>query len=301
MSVESLTLLMDNCLLPVHGYVWTAIPDLNITKASMKEQLADFDTGNSINQTDITKNLDVLAYTKSFAGVKTKLLEMSPNDSKYNYSITSSGGTYGVNPYQADEQIQYTADITATIAAIKSATIAVQTSIDATNTISTEFATALNGVINSTGNITNTLIGQIWEVGSCEILAASYKGIYDPVCSLGNVFAGAWLAAYTAGIFGIILMPFICVSHKRYYQWREKGHFDKQDDILRGEHKGAIAPMGGTSAAGAMTAAGATAMVDIPVASAIQGDSAVPVAQAVVVTGPGDAPPLYPNLEVGRK
>jgi len=75
--------LFEECLLPQppnKGYIWAAIPGQNISKQFMRDQVSEFSTGNSINATDITKNLRVLEYTKEYINIRTTISALSASD-----------------------------------------------------------------------------------------------------------------------------------------------------------------------------------------------------------------------------
>jgi len=128
----------------------------------------------------------------------------------------------------------------------------------------------------------------MWSFGSCTILAEAYAGVYDPACNVAYDFAGTFVAAYTAIMFGIVLLPFICCSSKRYYQYREDGAWGKQEELLQAKASGqnVVVPLAAVSGAPAAVAV-ATA---VPVASAV----AVPAASAVAAPAAGGG--IYPDV-----
>lgn len=265
---------------------------MNITKDYMREQLASFDTGNSINTTTITSNLRTDDYTAPFQTIETKLQAMSKDEDVY--VKNSAGDLLATQVDPASHRADFYADVDSAIAATKAATTSVRTAIDDTKTISSAFEAKITAVINTTANITNTVIDQMWELGSCTILAESYAGVYDPSCSIAYDFAGTFVAAYCAIMFGIVMLPFICCSSKRYYQYRDEGDFDKQEDLLKAKAGGHNAVVPVAAASSAQDANGAVAVATaVPVATAV----AVPVAVATAVpSAPPPAESMYPDV-----
>lgn len=283
-AIDLISGLFDDCLLPTNGHIWPIIPDLNITKDYMRAQLSDFDTGNSINTTSITSNLRPDAYTAAFQGVSTNLQAMASTDSVYQLPS-------GYVKIGSTEETNYLSDVATAITASKTSTTSVSTAIAATKTISSEFEANITKVINQSSSITEEVVELMWSFGSCTILAEAYAGVYDPACNVAYDFAGTFVAAYTAIMFGIVLLPFICCSSKRYYQYREDGAWGKQEELLQAKASGqnVVVPLAAVSGAPGAPAAVAVATA-VPVASAV----AVPAASAVAAPAAGGG--IYPDV-----
>jgi len=256
---------------------------MNITKDYMRAQLADFDTGNSINTTTITSNLRTDTYTAAFQGVTTNLQAMANTDAVY--QVPTGHADAGPSP----RMTEYLGDVNTAITASKASTTSVTTAIAATKTISSEFETNITKVINSSSSITEEVVELMWSFGSCTILAEAYAGVYGPACNVAYDFAGTFCAAYTAIMFGIVMLPFICCSSKRYYQYREDGAWAKQEELLQAKANGqnVVVPLAAAPAAEGAPVAVAVATA-VPVASAV----AIPAASAIAA--PADAPSAPP-------
>jgi hypothetical protein len=263
---------------------------MNITKDFMREQLASFDTGNSINTTTITSNLRTDTYTAAFQGVTTNLQAMASTDAVYQVPT----GHADAGP--SARMTEYLGDVDTAITASKASTTSVSTAIAATKTISSEFETNITKVINSSSSITEEVVELMWSFGSCSILAEAYAGVYGPVCNIAYDFAGTFCAAYTAIMFGIVMLPFICCSSKRYYQYREDGAWAKQEELLQAKANGqnVVVPLAAAPAAGGVPVAAAGG---VPVAIAVA--TAVPVASAVAVPAASAEAPSAPPAQGG--
>mmetsp|Transcript_2914 Transcript_2914/g.6985 ORF Transcript_2914/g.6985 Transcript_2914/m.6985 type:complete len:791 (-) Transcript_2914:76-2448(-) len=287
--------LFEGCLLPQppeKGYIWSAIPEQNITKQFMRDMVSEFSTGNAINATQITSNLRVLEYTSEFSSFIKPQIAALDAASYTTFGIASSYSPSYSAPRAAATDISnfQGGDLLAAVNAVDAASAAVDTAITNANTKSAAFEVQLNSAINSTASITEFLVDSLWELGTCELLASKYAGLYEPFCNIAHIFGASWGALLLSGCFGMLILPCVCCVSKRMYQYRVP-LADQQNKLA--QEGGTIAPMT------AQAAPGGQAQAVFPVATAVP--VAVPVAAAVAVPAdPGaeaGAPePVYPDL-----